>query len=68
MTITATELKKNFSKYLFLSTREQIVVLRYGKPYTVLGEKKAKKLSIEDLFGSLPSNLNVEETLASRAI
>ena len=66
MTITTTELKKDLGKYLAISTHEQIIILKHGKPYTVLGAKPEGRPSIANLFGVLPRDFDVDRALTER--
>lgn len=59
MTITATELKANLSKYLLLAEKEDIYISRNGKVVAKLGSPfQDKEKLVEDLFASVPSTMN----------
>jgi len=67
MSITATELKENLSKYLLLSIEEDIYITKNGKVISKLSNPFKDKIDIIDsLYGILPSNLNCEEALEER--
>ncbi len=54
-TITATELKENFGKYMKLGQKEEIEVTHRGEPIFVIVPKKEQlKKEWASLFGSLP--------------
>ncbi|MCQ3034688.1 MAG: type II toxin-antitoxin system Phd/YefM family antitoxin [Bacilli bacterium] len=54
-TITATEFKQHFGKYLELGKREQIKVTHRGKVvFTIVPEKQELISKWDQLFGSLP--------------
>ena len=54
-TITATELKRNFGKYVLLGQKEKIQVTHRGKIIFVIVPEKEKLLSEWDsIFGCLP--------------
>lgn len=61
MSITATELKQNLSKYLLLSMTEDIYITRNGKVVSKLTNPFQDKLSTVDaLFGSVPDTVTLE--------
>ncbi len=67
MSITATELKQNLSKYLLLSMTEDIYITRNGKVVSKLTNPFQDKLSTVDaLFGSVPDTVTLEETREER--
>ncbi len=54
-TITATELKRNFGKYVILGQKEKIEVTHRGKTiFTIVPEKEKLLAEWESLFGFLP--------------
>jgi len=54
-TITATELKENFGKYMKLGQIEEINVTHRGEHiFTIIPKKEKLKLELVDLFGVLP--------------
>ena len=67
MTITATELKANLSKYLLLAEKEDIYISRNGKVVAKLGSPfQDKEKLVEDLFASVPSTMTLEEAESER--
>lgn len=67
MYITATELKSNLSKYLLLVEKEDICITKNGRPIAKLVSPYQDKLKIVDeLFSSVPSDLNIEEAREER--
>ena len=67
MTITATELKANLSKYLLLAEKEDIYISRNGKVVAKLGSPfQDKEKLVEDLFASVPSTMTLEEAKSER--
>ena len=67
MSITATELKQNLSKYLLLSMTEDIYITRNGKVVSKLTNPFQDKLNTVDaLFGSVPDTVTLEEARAER--
>lgn len=67
MSITATELKQNLSKYLLLSMTEDIYITRNGKVVSKLTNPFQDKLSTVDaLFGSMPDTVTLEEAREER--
>ena len=67
MSITATELKQNLSKYLLLSMTEDIYITRNGKVVSKLTNPFQDKLNTVDaLFGSVTDNVTLEEAREER--
>ena len=67
MSITATELKQNLSKYLLLSMTEDIYITRNGKVVSKLTNPFQDKLSTVDaLFGCVPDTVTLEEAREER--
>lgn len=67
MSITATELKQNLSKYLLLSMTEDIYITRNGKVVSKLTNPFQDKLNTVDaLFGSVPDTVTLEEVREER--
>lgn len=67
MSITATELKQNLSKYLLLSMTEDIYITRNGKVVSKLTNPFQDKLNTVDaLFGSVPDTVTLEEAREER--
>lgn len=62
MSITATELKTNLSKYLLLASKEDVFITQYGKIVAKLTNPFQNRVEIaESLFGILPQNMTLEE-------
>ena len=67
MSITATELKQNLSKYLLLSMTEDIYITRNGKVVSKLTNPFQDKLNTVDaLFCSVPDTVTLEEAREER--
>ena len=67
MSIIATELKNNLSKYLLLAASEDIYITRNGKTIAKLTNPYQDRLDIaESLFGSVPSTMTLEEAREER--
>ena len=67
MSITATELKQNLSKYLLLSMTEDIYITRNGKVVSKLTNPFQDKLNTVDaLFGSVPDTVALEAAREER--
>lgn len=67
MSITATELKLNLSKYLLLAEKEDICITKNGRPIAKLVSPYQDKLKlVDELFSSLSSDLNLEEARKER--
>ena len=67
MSITATELMQNLSKYLLLSMTEDVYITRNGKVVSKLTNPFQDKLSTVDaLFGSVPDTVTLEAAREER--
>ena len=67
MSITATELKANLSKYLLLSATMDIYITRNGKIISKLTNPFQERVDIaKSLFGILPNDASVEESREER--
>ena len=67
MSITATELKQNLSKYLLLSMTEDIYITRNGKVVPKLTNPfQDKRSTVDALFGSVPDTVTLEEAREER--
>ena len=67
MSITATELKNNLSKYLLLSATEEIFITKNGKVIAKLTSPFQDRIEIaESLFGILPAEITLEEAREER--
>ena len=68
MSITATELKNNLSKYLQLSATEDVYITRNGKVISKLTNPFQERVDIvKSLFGVLPADMTLEEAREERA-
>lgn len=64
MSITATELKANLSKYLALAATEDVFITQYGKVVAKLSNPFQDKVDIaKSLFGILPQTITYEEAM-----
>ena len=62
MSITATELKNNLSKYLLLSATEDVYITRNGKVISKLTNPFQSRVDIaKSLFGVIPSDITLEQ-------
>ena len=62
MSITATELKNNLSKYLLLSATEDVFITRNGKVISKLTNPFQSRVDIaKSLFGVIPSDITLEQ-------
>lgn len=67
MSITATELKKNLSKYLLLAATEDIYITRNGKVVAKLSNPFQDRVDLaKSLFGVLPDDLTEEQARDER--
>lgn len=67
MSITATELKSNLSKYLTLSATEDVYITRNGKVISKLTNPFRERVDIaKSLFGILPDDVTEEEARDER--
>ena len=67
MSITATELKSNLSKYLILSATEDVYITRNGKVISKLTNPFRERVDIaKSLFGILPDDITEEEARDER--
>ena len=67
MSITATELKSNLSKYLILSATEDIFITRNGKVISKLTNPFQERVDVaKSLFGILPADISLEEAVEER--
>ena len=68
MSITATELKTNLSKYILLAATEDIYITQYGKVVAKLTSPFETRVeTAESLFGILPQNKTPEEAREERS-
>ena len=67
MSITATELKLNLGKYLLMAATEDVYITRNGKTVAKLTAPYQNKLDpVNDLFGSVPDTMTLEEARKER--
>lgn len=67
MSITATELKLNLSKYLLLAEKEDIFITKNGKVVAKLTNPFQDRVSMaQSLFGSVPAEMTLEEAQEER--
>ena len=67
MSITATELKLNLSKYLTLAETEDIYITKNGKVIAKLSNPYQDRVDIaKSLFGILPADLTLEDARKER--
>ena len=67
MSITATELKMNLSKYLLLSATEDIYITKNGKVIAKLTNPFQERVDIaKSLFGVMPADISLEEARDER--
>ena len=67
MSITATELKANLSKYLLLSATQDIFITRNGKVISKLTNPFQERVDVaKSLFGILPADITLEEARKER--
>ena len=68
MSITATELKENLSKYLALAATEDVLITQYGKVVAKLSNPFQDRVDVaKSLFGILPQTMSYEEAMEERA-
>ena len=69
MSITATELKANLSKYLLLAAKEDVFITQYGKIVAKLTSPFQNRFEVaESLFGILPQTSTFEEAREERLL
>lgn len=67
MSITATELKMNLSKYLLLAETEDIYITRNGKVVAKLSNPYQNRVDMaKSLFGAIPSDMTLEQSKEER--
>lgn len=67
MSITATELKLNLSKYLLLAETEDIFITRNGKVVAKLTNPHQDRVDMaKSLFGAVPADMTLEDAQAER--
>lgn len=67
MSITATELKMNLSKYLTLASTEDIYITKNGIIVAKLTNPNQSRVAVaESLFGVIPPDMTLEEAREER--
>ena len=67
MSITATELKLNLSKYLLMAEQEDVFITRNGKVIAKLTNPYQDRVDMaKSLFGILPKDMTVEQAHKER--
>lgn len=67
MSVTATEFKMNFGKYLLMAATEDVYITRNGKTVAKLTAPYQNKLdTVNSLFGSVPDTMTLEEAQKER--
>ncbi len=67
MSITATELKMNLSKYLQMAETEDVYITRNGKVVAKLSNPFQNRVdAVKSLLGVLPESLTLEESKKER--
>ena len=67
MSITATELKQNLSKYLLLAEKEDVFITRNGKVIAKLTNPFQDRVDMaRSLFGILPGDMAAEQARDER--
>lgn len=67
MSVTATEFKMNFGKYLPMAATEDVYITRNGKTVAKLTAPYQNKLdTVNSLFGSIPDTMTLEEAKEER--
>lgn len=67
MSITATELKENLSKYLLLAESEDVYITKNGKVVAKLTNPFQNRVDIaKSLFGAVPDEMTLEDSNVER--
>jgi len=76
MLVALSDLKADVGKYVDLAETEEVIVTKYGKPAAKIvryskepwySKKVPEKIaSIEQLFGTLPSDIDLDDVRAER--
>ena len=67
MSITATELKENLSKYLILAQSEDVFITKNGKVVAKLTNPFQNRVdTAKSLFGVIPNDITLEEAKEER--
>ena len=65
MQVALSDLKVNVGKYVDLAETTDVIITKYGKPIAkYLKTMPAQVTSIEQLFGTLPSDIDYEDVKA----
>ena len=67
MSITATELKQNLSRYLLMAQREDVFITRNGKVIAKLTNPYQDRVDMaKSLFGIIPGDMTIEQAHKER--
>ena len=76
MQVALSDLKLNVGKYVDLADTEEIIITKYGKPAAkiirfdkepwYLKKMPEKVTSVEQLFGTLPSDIDLDDVRTER--
>lgn len=67
MSITATELKQNLSKYLLMAEKEDVFITRNGKVVAKLTNPYQDRVEMaKSLFGIIPGDMTTEQVHKER--
>ncbi len=67
MSITATELKENLSKYLLLAKSEDVFITKNGKVIAKLTNPFQNRVdTAKSLFGAVPNDITLEDSREER--
>jgi len=67
MSITATELKQNLSKYLLMAEKEDVFITRNGKVVAKLTNPYQDRVEMaKSLFGIIPGDMTAEQVHKER--
>lgn len=66
MTITITEFRKNYSKYLKLSQSADIIITRRGSPVAKLAYYNEKMMIVDSLEGFIPGEIDFDKLKEER--
>ncbi len=67
MSITATELKTNLSKYLTLASTEDVYITKNGKVIAKLTNPNQSRIEVvKSLLGAVPNEVSFEEAREER--
>ena len=67
MSVTATEFKANFTRYIHLASTEDVYITQYGKVIAKLTQPFQDRVAVANsLLGVIPDTLTLEESRAER--